>query len=115
MDNQIYTNIIVYGLTAIEIILKSLTSFIVSKIGYRTISKEARELISVTFYTQWLNVLVLYLLSRVDFEYMPVLNNLFSGETKGKSLNKFADLTTPWYIFSSKLLIDSLIFNMFFP
>ena len=73
-NQLLYKNGITYGLTFIDIILRLLSNLVVKSIGYRTLSEETREIVTVTFLTQFLNIIVLYILSNSYFEYIPGLN-----------------------------------------
>lgn len=89
-------------ITVVNIIIRSLVIFMITKVGYWTESGEIAAIMVTVYIMTFFNTAILLLLADANLKQIPVLSWL--------PLNgPFPDLTEEWYI----VIAPSLIFTMF--
>ena len=96
-----------------DFFLREWNKTIIKRIGYRTYSKETREIMMFTFISTFANTAILFLLAKVDNQYFPGLPNVDPNDIKTSSHS--ADMDKNWYGTNSSVLVMSMIVSIFTP
>ena len=59
--------IIAIGITIVDITLRTLVYKIIKRIGYRRISKETRDIMTIVFFSSFFNMAILIILGQANF------------------------------------------------
>lgn len=88
--NQYDSYIVSIEITAIDYIMRLITSSLVNLMGFRTKSQEVRQLMTIIFVSQFFNMGVLIILSQVNLNtpvlsFIPMIGKyVLDDETKGR-------------------------------
>jgi hypothetical protein len=104
--------IIAIGITIVDISLRTIVYKIIKRIGYRRISKETRDIMTIVFFSSFFNMAILIILSQANFKDIPIVNTIFGLNLKGK---QYSDMTKAWYAETGNLLSTSMMINAFTP
>lgn len=95
------------SITISDVVLRTINMVLIKKIGFRTLSQETREIMTLTFLSQFFNFAILFLVSTADLHFLlPFLDPNYQG---------FPSIGAKWFKHSSPILVQSLLINLFTP
>ena len=102
-----FSNLTALIIAGINMTVRYLNIFLISKIGYNYESQRIRMVMQSILYAQYFNTALLLLLSNANLKNTP-LSFLPLRE-------QFADTTTQWYILFGPAVIKTMVFYSVFP
>lgn len=116
---SVFKNIIVIIVISINLFIELVTSFLVSKIGYRNQSYLIRENTRIIFLVKLINTGFARLISQSNFKYTPFDPSTYSDnlniDTESLGRGSFNDFSKNWYLVVGSEIVNIMVTQAFLP